>query len=51
MIDLSRVLEGGVLLKSIDKSVRKTRMPRQKISVDSVGSGNSDFCFTEPYPC
>jgi hypothetical protein len=50
IIDLSRVLESGILLKDIDKSIRKTRMPRQKISVDSVGSGDSISVLPNPIP-
>jgi hypothetical protein len=50
IIDLSRVLESGILLKDIDRSIRKTRMPRQKISVDSVGSGNSVSVSPNPIP-
>jgi len=38
------------LLKDIDKSIRKTRMSRQKISVDSVGSGNSVSVSPNPIP-
>jgi hypothetical protein len=50
IIDLSRVLESGFLLKDIDRSIRKTRMPRQKISVDSVGSGDSISVLPDPTP-
>jgi hypothetical protein len=41
IIDLSRVLESGILLKDIDKSIKKTKTPYQKIPVVSVGSDAS----------
>jgi len=50
IIDLSRVLESGILLKDIDKSIRKTRIPRQKISVDSIGSEKKISVLPNPIP-
>jgi hypothetical protein len=50
IIDLSRVLESGILLKDIDKSIRKTRIPRQRISVDSIGSEKNISVSPNPIP-
>jgi DNA-binding MarR family transcriptional regulator len=48
MIDLSRVLEGGVLLKSIDKSVKKVKTPLEKIPGRVIGSERDTSVLSNP---
>jgi hypothetical protein len=50
IIDLSRVFDSGFSLKDIDRSIRKTRIPHQKISVDSVGSEKKTSVSPNPIP-